>query len=134
MTNEELDAIEARANAATAGPWSWQIDNASGTHANVREPDFADGTPGNHIIFMGHPGTAEFIAHAREDIPQLAAEVRRLREALGYFARLTRQGLLAQSQMPHAIEVLQAAGYTGLRDPNEPLVSRIVPKPEDERQ
>jgi hypothetical protein len=48
MTDEELDRIEARCNAATAGPWK-------------------DG---------------EFIVAAREDIPALLAEVRRLRAEL----------------------------------------------------
>jgi hypothetical protein len=57
MSNEtlDLDAIEARANAAMAGPWHWDA----------------------HRV----PTIAEFIAAAREDVPALVAEVRSLRAA-----------------------------------------------------
>jgi len=129
MTNEELDVIEARANAAMAGPWSWKIDDMSGPRANVREPDFADGTPGNRFVFDVMPATAEFIAHAREDIPRLVAEVRRQREVLDFFAGLTRRGLLAKGAIRFAIEALQGVGYTGFRDPDAPLISHIVQSP-----
>lgn len=92
----DLDAIEARANAATPGPWT----------TIYRSPDELDGQRFDHgpsvpCLVMSpdcelHPvadasrnGTcadpfswgndAEFIAHARTNIPALVAEVRRLR-------------------------------------------------------
>ena len=55
MTPEELAAIEARANAATLGPWTW-----AGSVIGIRHLD------------------AEFIAEARSDIQRLIADVRRL--------------------------------------------------------
>lgn len=55
MTDEELKAIEARANAATPGPWMKGVT-------------------------YDHGRNAEFIAASRTDVPALAAEVRRLKE------------------------------------------------------
>ncbi|MHB8406220.1 MAG: hypothetical protein ACYDCJ_12435 [Gammaproteobacteria bacterium] len=62
----DLDAIEARANAATPGPW---------------DTDEYDG--GLRSTVTAGPITSDedydFIAHARTDVPALIAEVRRLR-------------------------------------------------------
>lgn len=69
----DLDAIKARMEAASPGPWHhgercvWEV-------YDVVVSDGDDGTGG-----AIHPGDAEFIAHAREDIPALIAEVERLR-------------------------------------------------------
>ncbi len=65
MTDEELDHLEALANAATEGPWTWD------TYI-VR----ADGRP---IITADSAMDARFIAASREAVPALIAEVRRLR-------------------------------------------------------
>jgi hypothetical protein len=54
MDDKQLTEIEARVSAATPGPWTTYDDDSE-----------AD---------------AEFIAHAREDIPALLAEVKQLRE------------------------------------------------------
>ena len=84
LSEEQLKAIEARA-AATPGPWAW--DPAYGTFmhgpecqmvCDSKEPDY-------HIRIRGvganlpQEDNASFIAHSREDIPALIAEVRRLR-------------------------------------------------------
>ena len=70
MNEQELQAIEERANAATPGPWSMQ---QSTLWLDVS------------IGYLAH-GLAErdkvFIAHAREDVPALIAEVRELRAKL----------------------------------------------------
>lgn len=74
----DLDAIEARANSAMAGPWKaeeyrgfnrkdaewvvWMNDAKTEDNTILEQPD------------------AEFIAHAREDVPALVAEVRRTRK------------------------------------------------------
>jgi hypothetical protein len=118
MTNEELDAIEARAFAATAGPWVYQIDERGGPRACVRERGFADGTPGNRFIFDVMPATAEFIAHARADVPRLVAEVRRLRDALG---RLVRKVALLPDDLK---------AETDIRDIAYILKSAWAPQPE----
>lgn len=82
MTNTEpldLDAIEARANAATEGPWMRTyphvIEGFEGNQYSVVVDDDPDETPG--VI---RPEDSAFIAHAREDVPALLAEVRRLRD------------------------------------------------------
>ncbi len=68
----DLDAIEARAAAATPGPWG----------ANT--PPGVVAANGRNVlgVFGGSAQDerdAEFTAHAREDVPALLAEVRRLR-------------------------------------------------------
>ena len=72
----DLDAIEARANAAT--PWPWECKNASHgartIHAGARPLALV------YITETSVVDNIEFIVHAREDVPALVAEVRRLRE------------------------------------------------------
>lgn len=77
MITEELAAIEARANAATQGPWaverwedfagkpSYYVDGALRWREHL-----------NTLSCEGDKDTAEFIAHAREDVPALLAAVR----------------------------------------------------------
>ena len=102
MTDLDLDAIEARANAATDGPWvvkhepAWEADN-------VQHPDVitvgaqmweADDEPMTVcLVSTDHEDDpvdvlldAEFIAHARTDVPALVAA---LREARTEVERLT---------------------------------------------
>ncbi len=77
MTDDELDAIEARANAATPGPWLPSLD--------TWPPRRLDGSPRlseiTHSLGM-FPGDMAFIAAARTDVPALIAEIRRLRALL----------------------------------------------------
>lgn len=74
----DVDAIEARANAATAGPWTphdrWG-EVLAPTHP---KPD--EGYDGFLVAESCRRSNAEFIAAARDDIPALCAEVRRLAE------------------------------------------------------
>ncbi len=68
----DLDAIRARADAATAGPWTWR-EHPSGFF----EFSNADG-----VIGWGQEEAAfEFAAHARTDVPALLAEVDLMRYA-----------------------------------------------------
>jgi hypothetical protein len=94
VTLEELDAIEARANAATPGPWiskhvktvytNGEVEHQvrsreNGKHvAQIRFRASGDGTIGSDI----EDRDVEFIAHARSDVPALVAEVRRLRDLM----------------------------------------------------
>ncbi len=87
LTDEQLAEIDARANAATPGPWSHCLipdcievevehwDLFSPTHTN------SDGTQiGDSVACHTANGEdAEFIKHSRADVPALLAEVRRLR-------------------------------------------------------
>jgi hypothetical protein len=104
---DRLDEIRARAEAATPGPWRWRglltAEGSEQTYAGYSQrvfrftTDSLDTSPTLVAeTFDGHsdtaPPNAEFIAHARDDIPYLLAEVERLRAALasvGY--RLTRK-------------------------------------------
>lgn len=81
---EWLDEIEARANAATEGPWT--------THVAEGERLIRPGVLGAQIppypvarVRLDNIGycDAEFIAHARSDVPRLVAEVRRLQAVIG---------------------------------------------------
>lgn len=75
-----LDAIRARAEAATPGPWKLWGMTVMTDRAGTGNVDDAD-----DIAFTTDPdrGTrtfnASFIAHAREDVPALLAEVEALR-------------------------------------------------------
>lgn len=103
MTPSELDAIQARADAATAGPWFFHhLDdrNAMNTYVvttsddqpDMWSPSYRDetvicGTLIQSCMNIAHRAEnwyedADFIRHARTDIPALVAEVRRLRESL----------------------------------------------------
>ena len=83
MTAAELDAIEQRAHAATEGPWE-----AGTGDGDPRPHVWTSRSTGcvAHITYVVpndygdvRPDDAEFIAHARDDVPALLAEVRRLR-------------------------------------------------------
>lgn len=85
----DLDEIEQRANAATPGPWRIVRDQTDGfygeeaydIHAGDGSTVAQGGTleDGGPSVGACYHEDAEFIAHAREDIPALIAEVKRLR-------------------------------------------------------
>lgn len=76
MTNQELKEIEERALAATSPPWRYaQI--LDGIEARA----ITDGR-GYFFARCDDIQNAEFIAHARTDMPDLIGEVKRLREVL----------------------------------------------------
>lgn len=77
-TAAELTAILARADAATPGPWAWADEPEVGCSLRLAHLTL-------HWESDGEPGAdddAAFIAHAREDVPRLVAELRRTRETL----------------------------------------------------
>lgn len=91
MTSEplDLDAIRARLDAACPGPWKvyngnegsvdygplWAVANDA-----FHNPPEDDDTPWIAVdVHTGLQADAEFIAHARQDIPALLAEIDRLR-------------------------------------------------------
>ena len=95
MTEQELSEIEARVNTATPGPWvpsgyaGADISTPDGEYPKVIESDGGlywgfdqerrDSIPGAGHEYVAGPDHI-FVMHAREDIPRLLAEVRRLRE------------------------------------------------------
>ncbi len=78
----DIAAIEARANAAYPGPWRAGTVEAEGK-VWARDPGALGGPVlGERCLFNAntyHANTAnrEFVAHAREDVPALCAELRR---------------------------------------------------------
>ncbi len=76
VTDEYLQGVENRARAATPGPWISFVEGRDHTSGSsfVR-------TQGEDIEFSGATtADQDFIANARQDIPLLIAEIRRLRE------------------------------------------------------
>jgi hypothetical protein len=75
LTNAELDAIEARLRAAAPGPWKSFIEGRDHTSGSS-----LIATPDSDIELSGATAAdQDFIAHARQDLPKLLDEVRRLR-------------------------------------------------------
>ena len=83
MTPERLAEIEARANAATQGPWEWHPYMGSGaTLAKPNHPFHELNILKTTDDWPPVAADAEFIAAARTDVPALLAEVRRLQAAV----------------------------------------------------
>lgn len=84
MTEEELKAIKDRADKASAGPWTCGIPDDEGQiWVDVGDREAATRRFYWHDMEMATGKdlyNAEFIAHAREDVPALIAEVERLNE------------------------------------------------------
>lgn len=91
MTPEQLAEIEARAAAATPGPW--EVAEAGGPRGTdeyfvrMGEDDaYSDVAIAADIFDPIYneisQANASFIAHARADVPALVAEVRRLQEVI----------------------------------------------------
>jgi hypothetical protein len=78
ITSQELEEIEHRCDAATRGPWVSWIEG--GDHSSGDSVI----TTGNEDIYLTGATEADqdFIAHARQDIPKLLEEVKRLKALL----------------------------------------------------
>lgn len=89
LSDERLAEIEARVDAATPGPWQsvyeYPYDSAAAGRIRAFRSSSPDVLMTVHERYVGHQtsdqheATATFVAHAREDIPDLLTEVRRLR-------------------------------------------------------
>lgn len=88
MTAEELNAIEARCVAASPIPWKSFVegrDHCSGD--NFIRVSLDNDEPDLYLSRDGVPASVadqDFVAHARQDVPRLLAEVRRLQALLGH--------------------------------------------------
>ena len=74
MSDERLAAIKARLGKATPGGWH--------QFSGIVKPDYSPYGDWDHIGCDMRPEDAEFIAHAKADVPDLLAEVERLRALL----------------------------------------------------
>lgn len=94
ITDEQLAEIKARCEAATEGPWEYdERVRVAAVYSGERRNCFLDWEPNDWLSYYKFPvsaygeeltdeqrlATMRFIAHAREDIPALLAEVDRLR-------------------------------------------------------
>lgn len=129
MSGIDLDAIRARAAAAYEGPW-WPF--LSGIPGAIYMPDSWTVHSDERFIcdlnVDTHEAgaTAEFIAHAREDIPALLDEVERLRadrDAQGRFLS-TVDKFARASAMSHDA-VLGAVGVKADLDRAEATIARV---------
>jgi hypothetical protein len=74
MTNEELNAIEARLEKATPGPWV-----ADGSHIDSPEGSVVWG---NEYGVSMETYDADFIANSHEDIKRLISFIKKLKKLL----------------------------------------------------
>jgi hypothetical protein len=78
VSQDKLDEIEKRCNAATSAPWKSYIEGRD--HLGG---DSVIQTSGEDIYLTGATASdQDFIAHARQDIPMLLNEIKRLRALL----------------------------------------------------
>jgi hypothetical protein len=91
LVEAALEAMEVRSRAASPGPWTAFVEGRDhvGGDDFIRVSDFDD-EPDMYVSRSTSEGLRpasaadlDFIASARQDIPMLVAEVRRLRRALG---------------------------------------------------
>ncbi|SHK30500.1 hypothetical protein SAMN05421803_11761 [Nocardiopsis flavescens] len=78
----DLHAIRARVESTARGPWKRGFE-ADGTSVIHRPHPVVEGAA--EVLFGAHGASeadAEFVAHARQDIPALLAEIDRLRGEL----------------------------------------------------
>lgn len=80
MTQEQLDAIRERTEKATEGPWDVEGPAYCGPLDTLVVYPVEDG--GALAYVQPSWEDAEFIAHARQDVPALLAEVERLRAVI----------------------------------------------------
>lgn len=119
-TKELVEAAEARANAATPGPWSNKWDDAVSDDfdGQVAVKSDALGVPLDGIVIglIWYNGlnvactreTAEFVAHARADVPALCAIVREQAARLGSFSSALHDAIqLAVEMLPYVDEYFQ---------------------------
>jgi hypothetical protein len=84
ISDDELNAMDRRAEEALPGPWAWEPNTPkmNGSTWSMR----IAGKPGIRFgVYEYQHGhcNAEFISHARTDVPRLIAEVRRLKAKAG---------------------------------------------------
>lgn len=161
MNEQELNEIEARAEAATPGPWFWDTNRRykstmlkapqnGGTCVmdftrwgmQSAQPRFNDtcASFGGILYTMeqydktGLPNpNADFIAHARQDVPALVAEVRRLNDQCAtYSERLNwqhEQDTIAYAEIKIENDRLRAAleYYADIKG-NDGAIARIALK------
>ena len=115
MSEERLQEIEARANAATKGPWiaeDGEIRTGVVLHRVGAVPLYKHVAQDMEYGDCMSPEDADFMAHARTDVPDLISEVRRLR----YMLDDTREDHMATWAAAKEEATLKDAEITRLTD------------------
>ena len=116
----DLEAIKARAAAATEGPWEWD-DPTIGQHWSRPEPwatvvddevNCGGYCYGGSSSPIKSDADGQFIAHAREDIPALVAEVERLREE--------------REELQRRLDAVEALARSGIGKPYNRTLDKII--------
>ena len=83
LTDGELDEIEALCGAATKAPWESFVEGRDHTSGSsfIRTGGLGDKSPDIELL-GATTADQDFIARARQDVPRLVQEVRRLRKLL----------------------------------------------------
>jgi len=131
ISDKRLDEIETRCNAATPGPWTDRETGYSKTgraggecYHEVLFPLGLDDYWQGRIDIHLNAEDAAFIAHARDDVPYLAAEVRRLRVENGKLRQVLEfysdpeiyslGGLKERDAMPALAQMARDYHYEGI--------------------
>jgi hypothetical protein len=84
ISSQELAEILARAEAATPEPWISYIEGRDHTSGDSFIMTGINNAYGDGIYLEGATvNDQDFIAHARQDIPKLVSEVKKLKQLLG---------------------------------------------------
>jgi hypothetical protein len=91
LDDAELEAIEARCDAASPGPWKsfiedrdhWSGDDFIRVSDRDEEPEMYVSRATAQGLQPASRQDLDFIAAARQDVPRLVAEIRRLRSQAG---------------------------------------------------
>jgi hypothetical protein len=87
LSDDELNQMEERCNAATPGPWRSFIERRDHYSGNSFVMTGPPEDRGPDLDFASRDADYDFVAHARQDIPRLLEEVRRLRRQLRSLAQ-----------------------------------------------
>jgi hypothetical protein len=107
----DLDAIDARAKAATPGPWE---SVAGGRYVAATQSTSASSMEA--ICADSGPDDARFIAHAREDVPALCARVREMEAEQGNEDHLLVVVMGEREQLAHRVRELEEQHALDRRD------------------
>ncbi len=83
LTDKEIAEIRERCDAASPGPWASYIEGRDHTSGSDFIMTGKGESRGEDIELTGATKTdQDFIAHARQDVPTLIAEIERLKSVL----------------------------------------------------
>lgn len=102
LTIEELEEIRERAEKAVYAPWRIGRQSPNGLY-------YVGSTDGLLIAQTTNEANVAFIAHAREDIPKLLAEIERLQKSVEYCKQitggLTRENAILKGEKPITVHL-----------------------------